>query len=47
MALTNWPKVRVEASRSLLIRFVTSGLSDVCMMAFPMPSSENEASIIR
>ncbi len=46
MALTNWPKVRVEASLSLLMRLVTRGLSDVCMTALPMPNSEKEASII-
>lgn len=45
MALTNCPKVRVEASLSLGVRLVTNGLSEVCMMALPMPSKENESSI--
>ena len=45
MALTNWPKVSVDASLSLLIRLLTSGFSDVCMRALPMPRSEKEASI--
>ena len=45
IALTNCPKVSVDASLLSLIRLVTNGLSDVCMMALPMPSSENESSI--
>ena len=45
IAFTNWPKVRVDASLSPLIRLVTSGLRDVCMMALPIPRSEKEMSI--
>ena len=41
MALTNCPKVSVEA-RWPLTSIVTSGLIDVCMIALPMPRSENE-----
>ena len=46
MAFTNWPKVRVEASLSPEIRLVTRGLSDVCIMALPMPRSEKAMSIV-
>ena len=41
MALTNCPKVRVDA-KCPLTSIVTSGLMEVCMMALPMPRSENE-----
>ena len=41
MALTNCPKVSVEA-RCPFTSMVTSGLMLVCMMALPMPRSENE-----
>ena len=47
MAFTNWPKVSVEASLSGVMRFDTSGLSDVCIMALPMPSSEKAASMVQ
>ena len=45
IAFTNWPKVRVEASLSPLIRLDTRGLREVCIMALPMPRSEKEISI--
>ena len=45
MALTNCPNVRVDASLSPPIRLDTSGLSDVCMMALPIPSREKDSSI--
>ena len=41
MALTNCPKVSVEA-RWPFTSIVTNGLIDVCIMALPMPRSENE-----
>ena len=41
MALTNCPKVSVEAKWPLT-SIVTNGLIDVCMMALPMPRSEND-----
>ena len=45
MALTNCPKVSVEARLPPFITDETSGLSDVCISALPMPSSENDTSI--
>ena len=45
IALTNCPKVRVEARLPPCITDDTSGLSDVCIRALPMPSSENDTSI--
>ena len=41
IALTNCPKVSVEAKWPLT-SIVTNGLMLVCMMALPMPRSENE-----
>ncbi len=46
IAFTNWPKVRVDASLSPLMRLVTRGLSEVCMTALPIPSSEKAASMV-
>lgn len=45
MALTNWPKVRVDARFLPVVTADTSGLSEVCISALPMPRRENEASI--
>ena len=45
MALTNWPKVSVEAKCPPLTTVATSGLSEVCMRALPMPKSEKLTSI--
>ena len=45
MALTNCPKVRLLASLSGLMRSLSSGLSEVCMMALPIPRREKERSI--
>ena len=45
MALTNWPKVRVEARFLSPIISIASGLMLVCIKALPMPSSENATSI--
>ena len=46
MALMNCPKVSVEARLSPLIMLEMSGLSDVCMSALPMPSSEKAVSMM-
>ena len=40
MALTNWPKVSVDARFLLPMMSMASGLMLVCMSALPMPSSE-------
>ena len=45
MALTNWPKVRVDARFLPVVTADTSGLSEVCISALPMPRREKEASI--
>ena len=45
MALTNWPKVSVEARLPPRTTVEMSGLSDVCIRALPMPSSENDRSM--
>ena len=45
MALMNCPKVSVLARFPPLMTAMTSGLSDVCMSALPMPSSENDSSM--
>ena len=41
----NWPKVSVDARLSPPITVETSGLSDVCINALPMPSNEKAMSI--
>ena len=51
MAFINCPKVRVEArwlscDRPLSITVATNGLSEVCIKALPMPSSEKAISIV-
>ena len=46
MALINCPKVSVDARLPPPITVDTSGLSDVCISALPIPSSENAQSII-
>ena len=46
MALMNCPKVSVLARCLPLIIAATRGLSEVCIRAFPMPNSENAASIM-
>ena len=43
MLLMNCPKVRVLADAPPFITLSTSGLSDVCMMAFPIPRREKES----
>ena len=45
MALTNWPKVRMEARLPPRMTVDTSGLSEVCMSALPMPSKENDTNM--
>ena len=45
MALTNWPKVRVDARCLPVATTETNGLSDVCISALPMPNSENDTNI--
>ena len=45
MALTNWPKVSVEARLPPCITVATSGFREVCISAFPMPRSEKLTSI--
>ena len=45
IALTNWPKVSVEARLPPRITDCTNGLSDVCIRALPIPSRENDMSI--
>ena len=45
MALMNWPKVSVDARLPPPITVDTSGLSEVCISALPMPSSEKAMSI--
>ena len=45
MAFTNWPNVRVAAKRSPLMMLEMRGLSEVCIKALPMPSSENDINI--
>ena len=42
MAFTNWPKVMVLASLSPETMLATSGLSDTCMIALPIPSRQKE-----
>ena len=44
MLLMNCPKVRVLAEAPPFITLSTNGLSEVCMMALPIPSSEKESS---
>ena len=46
MALMNCPKVSVEARLPPPITVDTSGLSDVCIRALPMPSNENATSMM-
>ena len=46
MALINCPKVSVEARFPPPITVDTSGLSEVCIRALPMPNSEKAQSII-
>ena len=46
IALTNCPKVRVEARLPPLSTDETSGLREVCISALPIPSSEKATSII-
>ena len=41
-ALTNWPRVSVEASLSPLTNTVSSGLSDTCISVLPMPRNAKE-----
>ena len=45
-ALTTWPAVSELVSASPLTTLVSSGLSDTCMSALPMPSSEKETIIV-
>ena len=45
IAFTNWPKVNVEASLSSSTTLDTSGLREVCIIAFPMPRREKLTSI--
>ena len=45
MALTNCPKVSVEARFPPRITRDTRGLSEVCISAFPIPSSEKAISM--
>ena len=45
MALTNCPKVSVEARLPPRITDDTRGLRDVCISALPIPSKENDTSI--
>ena len=45
MAFTNCPKVSVEARLAPPSTVDTSGLSEVCISALPMPRSENATSI--
>ena len=46
MALINCPKVSVEARLPPPITVETSGLSDVCISALPIPRSEKAQSIM-
>ena len=46
MALMNCPKVSVEARFLPPMTLETSGLSDVCISALPMPSSEKATSMM-
>ena len=46
MALMNCPKVSVEARLPPPITVDTSGFSEVCIRALPIPSSENETSMM-
>ena len=45
MALTNCPKVSWAARFSPPVTRAMSGLSEVCISALPMPSSENDSSM--
>ena len=45
IAFTNCPKVSVDARLPPFITVETSGFSDVCISALPIPSSENDTSI--
>ena len=45
MAFTNWPKVRAEDRRLSLTMLDSRGLSDTCMTALLMPSSEKDIRI--
>ena len=45
IALTNWPKVRVEARLPPFITVATNGFKLVCIKALPIPSNENDTSI--
>ena len=42
MLLMNWPKVNVLADAPPFITLSTSGLSEVCMMALPIPKREKD-----
>ena len=42
--LMNCPKVRVLAEAPPFITLSTNGLSEVCIMAFPIPNKEKESS---
>ena len=46
IALTNCPSVRALASRSPCTIFDSSGFSETCMIALPMPSRQNDTSMI-
>ena len=46
MALTNCPKVSIAARFPPVTTDCTSGLSEVCIRALPMPSSENDTSMM-
>ena len=46
MGLMNWPKVSVEARLPPPITVDTSGFREVCIRALPIPSRENEISIM-
>ena len=46
MLLINCPKVRALADAPPFMTVSTSGLSAVCIMAFPIPKSEKERSSI-
>ena len=45
IALTNCPKVRVEARCLPDVTTEAKGFSEVCIKALPIPKSENDASI--
>ena len=45
IALTNCPKVKVDARFLPSVTAETSGLSDVCISALPIPSREKDTSI--